>query len=331
MILATLTSEKVRNLKASNPFVHINKAAGVTVNASIPLHLFFSSDEITALFPLDSSTLQSQIIINVRWKPVYEIFTGDSVNAVTLPGNFNTLYLRVGAQVSISNDFALANQLKMDSALIYSLPGTYIQSFQTVQNVSSLSTENIINLTSMPSGQLQCLLLSAESLSTVGVASTQVLIQPWVQFESIRMLYNGVEIYRADSKEEIRIFNGQMTDRDSGVMDQLRGHQTIADLNAVVQFDMANVVIIPFVNEVSKVLRERRHEHSKDYSGSSLQFHYTLSPLIEFYDDACPIQSTLYTDPADGYAQPTGNYRFNFTFVNSALYEISQQTVSLTM
>jgi hypothetical protein len=89
------------------------------------------------------------------------------------------------------------------------------------------------------------------------------------------------------------------------------------------------VVVIPMGNEISKILRERRHEHTKDYSGTSLQFFYTLNaPGASYFTNSLPVSGGVLD-----YDAPTvpGNYRLTFTFVNAGLIEISQRTVSLQM
>jgi len=327
MIMATLDSKKLQLLRKSNPYINL-QAAGDTVNASVPLHLFFSSAEMKALFPLDTSTLQSQIILNVRWKQNYQIFTGDGTNAVALPNAFNNLYMRVADQVQINNNFALSNELRKDHQLIYSLPGSYIQSFSQVVNVGGVgpgSGDSLVNLTSMPSGQLQCILASVREIQYEGSNSTQSLIQPFADFESVRVVYNGIELYRADSREEMQLMNACMTDKDNGINFKWTNHFAPVAANPPVQYNASPVVIIPFANEISQVLRDRRHEHTKDYSGSSIQFFFTVSSGVKYATDTTLITSNT------SIANNTGDYRLNFTFVNAALYEISQQTVSLEM
>jgi hypothetical protein len=338
-ILCSTHSSKVEQLKQCCPAIDLNKIPGdTTIKFSVPLHLFFSSPEIVSCFPLDTSTLQSQILMNIRWKQVYNVFQGDSTNSVTLPSAFDDLYMRVGAQNQISNDFALANQLKSDASLVYSLPGAYLQTYSQVQNVSAVgvgASQNQIPLTSQPSGQLQMILMSAQAIASEGQSDTNGLIQPYAQFETIRVLYNGIELYRADSKEEIRLFNCLNTDKDSGVYCKLRAVPATTAGLGVAENIMSSVVIIPFVNETSKVLRERRHEHTKNYSGSTIQVFYTLSNYIDTFNNAEPVSGNQWDNKASPSSpiliQSAGDYRFNFTFVNSALYEISSQTVSMNM
>lgn len=327
MVMATLDSKKLQLLRKACKFIDA-QGAGVTVKASVPLHLFFSSAEMRALFPLDTSTLQSQIIINVRWKQNYQIFSGDDTNAVSLPASFNDLYMRVSDQVQINNNFALSNELRKDPQLIYSLPGTYIQSFSQVVFVSAVggaSSESQVNLTSMPSGQLQCILASVRSIALEGSSGTQTLIRPFADFESVRVVYNGIELYRADSKQEMQLMNACMTDKDNGINFNWTNHQLATASTSVVEYNASPVVIIPFSNEISQVLRDRRHEHTKDYSGSSIQFFFRVSNGVSYANNNNLVTSNLINP------NPAGDYRVNFTFVNSALYEVSQQTVSLEM
>lgn len=324
-VMATLDSKKLAILKQTCKFINLQAPGSFTINASIPLHLFFSSAEMKALFPMDTSTLQSQLIVNVRWKQNYQIFSGDGTNPVVLPNGFDTLYMRVGDQVSIQNDFAIANSLRADPDLVYSIPGTYLQSFTQVVDYTSPGVETLVNLTSMPSGNLQCILVSLSNLSREGAQDTQGLIQPWADFGSVRVLYNGIELYRADTKRELILMNSFMTNCDSGVNITWRSHLTNTAATDVVQYEGTPVLIIPMANEISEVLRDRRHENTKDYSGSSIQFFFTPSEGTSYSADTTSVSANTVL------SNPTGQYRVNFTFVNSALYEISSRSVSLEM
>lgn len=325
MVMATLNSKKLSLLRQTNGHIDHQAVGALTVNASLPLHLFFSSAEIKSLFPLDTSTLQSQIIVNIRWKQNYNIFTGDSANAVTLPSTFNTLYMRVADQVSISNNFAISNQLRSDPSLIYSIPGTYLQSFSQVVNVSDLTSESMVNLTSMPSGNLSAILVSMRETQYEGSPITQALIQPYAPFGTVRVLYNGIELYRVDSPQEMLLTNAICTDKDNGV--NVKWVASVSNTVGVapVLYETSPVLIIPMANEISQVLRDRRSENTKDYSGSSIQFHFTPAAGLPYSTDATLVSSNT------SFAQSTGDYRLNFTFINNALYEISQRSVSLEM
>jgi len=336
-LLCSCHSSKVEAMKEANSFVDLKDVpGGRQIRFSIPLHLFFSSPEIVSVFPLDTSTLQSQIILNIRWKQGWNFISGETDHAITLPTQFDFLYMRVVAQNIISNNFALATELKQDSQLIYSLPGTYLQTYSEIQNVAAVGlgvSENQVQLSSQPSGMLQMILVSAQSVAQEGSIGTQTLIQPWAQFETVRVLYNGIELVRFDSAEEGRLFNCIYTDKDSGVHVKLRNQPSNSSTLRAVQLNSPSVYIVPFSNEVSKILRDRRHEHTKNYSGSTIQFFYTMSVGIENYTQNNPIIGSEYHTDASTFtlAQPTGQYRLNFTFVNSSLYEISSQTVSMTM
>lgn len=330
MIMATMSTEKMNAVKSANNYIDLS-AAGATVYFSIPLHLFFSSIENKAVFSLDSSTLQSQIIVNLRWKPNYEIFSSDGVNAIVLPSGFNTLYLRVGDQIDISNDFSLARELRADPQMIYSIPGTYLQSFVTTETISAVgpsANESSITLTSMPSGQLMGMLVSARAVATKGSANHLTLIKLFAEFETIRMLYNGTEYYRADSKNELRLFNAQSTCQDAGLYNSWLGHSVVTPGAKIVEYKAVPTILIPFSNQFSEVLRDRRHEHCRDFSGTSLQFFYRIASGTDYNDDTNPISGGALSPLAN----PAGvQYEINFTFINAGLYEIGQQSVSLQM
>jgi len=59
--MATLDSKKLDAVRRACPYIYNSSSQDAAVQASIPLHLFFSSAEMKALFPLDTSTLQSQL------------------------------------------------------------------------------------------------------------------------------------------------------------------------------------------------------------------------------------------------------------------------------
>jgi len=324
-VFSSLDSNKIEGLRAANPFLDLN-AAGETVSASCPLHLFFSSADISSVFPLDTSTLQSQCIINIRWKQVVNCFSGDATNAVTLPAGWSTLYMKAVDQVVVNNDFALANELRMDKEMVYSLPLNYLQTYSQIINVAALGApESSITLTSQPTGALLAILVSCTDTALEGSAGTQTIINPYGQFGSARLLYNGVELYNASSDQEMYLMNSIMYDKDNGLL-KWRSHATTTAAAVVVGFESSPVLCIPMCNDISEVIRGRRHENVKNYSGSSLQFFFTISARgIPTITDTFPISSQLET------AQNTGNYRLTFTFVTAGLLEINQQTVSLRL
>jgi hypothetical protein len=332
-LLCSCHSSKVQALKASNPFIHL-KTGGATVKFSIPLHLFFSSPEISSVFSLDTSTLNAQIIVNINWKQAWNVFSGDVATAITVPTAFATLNMSVVAQNQISNNFALSTELRKDSELVYSIPGTYLQTFQEIQTVSTTGIgvpENSIAVTSQPSGMLQMILLSIQPMAYIGAVGTQTLILPWAQIETLRVNYNGDDIIKWESKEEGRLYNCIYTDRDNGMDVKLRNHYTnaVSATDTVVELDTVPVYIIPFGNEISNILRERRSEHTKNFSGSTINVYYTLSAEIAKYSDTLPISGT--NQAAGSLVQASGSYRVNLTYVNSALYEINSSTVSMSM
>lgn len=319
-ILASYSSNKMLALIEANNQVLLT-SAGATVKFAFPIHMFFSSLEGKASFPLDTSTLSSQLLVNIRWKPVWKVFSGDATNAVTLPVGFNSLALKVLQQVGLGNNFALSNQMKSDPSLVYSIPSNYLQSFTAIENVANLSVTNSLTLTSMPSGHLQGILISCQEQAYVGTVGTQTLINPWNSFDYLRILYNGQEIYNCSSAQEIALSNASLTDHDVGAASRITLFTTALAAVSVGSYMTNSVAIIPFANDLSDVLRGRRHEHTKSYSGSSLIVEYRIKPQEQYGRDG----------PFAFRNSGTGSYALNFTFINAALYEISQRTVSMEM
>ena len=81
------------------------------------------------------------------------------------------------------------------------------------------------------------------------------------------------------------------------------------------------VHIIPFCNEISRVLRERRMENLQSYSGSTLQLFITPSDLGLPYITS-PITRGYQAVPS------AVTYSLNVTFVTNSLIEVQDFHVS---
>lgn len=320
IIFSTLDSNKLDLLRKCNAgFI---AGGAINVNFSIPIHLFFSSLEAQALFPIDSSTLKSQMIINVTWKEAYKALSGDGTNSVVLPLSFNRLYMRIAQQVGINNDFSMAEMLK-DGA-VYSIPGLYHQTYSQIVSASPVNEASLV-LTSMPSGMLQYMLFSVRKVSEEGSIGTQTLIQPYCGFNSMRILYSGVEIYRFDNRFEGMLTNAAMTNDDNGINVKWRGFLSSALATSLVEYNETVVYVVPIANSVSDIMRKRRTENTRDYSGSSFQVFFTVTPNTPYATNTTPIFST--TSLVNG----AEDYRVTVTFANGALYEVTDRSISLEM
>ena len=322
-VMATCANSEKRDA-IINASPYVSGAAAGSYWGAMPLVLPWSGPELRGIFALDSSTLQSQIAITIRWKPAYMVVAGDTTNDISagLPNAFNDLYLRAVQVEMLDQQFALSNELASKPALTYSIPSLYYQSFE-IQVDNSIGTEWSVSLTSMPRGMLQAILVSFIPNEWKGTSGTQSYLHNYgVDFDSMRMLYNGQELFRYEHREEGDLLQCLKEDGGDGEFHVLNKNTAIAA--ATTQRVRQKIMIIPFCNEISQVLRERRHEHTKDYSGSSLQLYGTVATANR--------AATNYIDEGNaGIVNPSSDYTLTVTYVLNSLVEINQRSVSLEL
>jgi hypothetical protein len=324
--------EKRKALAKASPFEDSYTAA-INVWGACPLVIPWSSPELAGAFALDSSTLQSQIAINIRWKQGYQIVGGDTTAAVTPPAAFSDLYLRAVQVEMLDNQFALSRELASKPNMTYSIPSLYLQSFEQKVTVTA-GTEFSVTLTSMPTGMLQAILLSVVPDGWSGSAGTQTYLHPFgVDMDSIRMLYNGQEIYRFEHRNEGDLLQALKEDGGDG---EYRVNNSLVLARAGGAYTglqyRHKVYTIPFANEISKVLRERRHEHTQDFSGASLQLYCDIAAAQRVATSIVNEQPAG-TVAGNGVVNPTAasTYTLTVVYVLNALVEVNQRSVSLEL
>jgi hypothetical protein len=323
LFLATMaeckSSDKRNALLRASPAFNLT-GAGATVEGCIPIRTFFSSPELRGAFPLDSSTLGSQVQVNISWKNSYDVISGSTGNAITAPVAFAACYMRAN-QVELSEQF-ISHRMAENSSLVYSIPSLYCQSFETTK-VLTHGTETSVDLTSIPSGMLQSILVSAVPSSWNGLSTTLQYAHPYgIDFLNSRMLYNGQEILRYEHGVEEQC---QQTLKDNGdtgwEYDVLN---TVSVAAAAVNGLFKNKIhVYPFANDVKEVMSGRRHESTPNFSGSTLQLFF--SPQITApYDSDIITRTTLATPTAE-------NYKITIVYVLNSLIEIQQKSVSMEL
>ncbi len=318
-VMATCASKEKRNaLLRASPAFNLT-GAGATQSAAMPLSLFFCGPEMKAAFPLDSSTLQSQIQINIRWKNAYEFLSGSTGNAITVPSAFSDLYLRCN-QVEFTNGSPLAESMAADPSQYYSIPSNYIQSYQTTMTLTH-GSEAALSLSTIPAGNLQAILVSLIPQSWIGTSSTVQYVNPFsIDVLDMRMLYNGQEIYRVEKPEEFRCLSVMKSDEADGFAYEYLNTVSVAAA-ATNGFFRGSVICIPMCNEISDVLSRRRHEHTQSFEGSTLDLYFTPRTIQE-YDTSLIARTSLST--------PTGSvYNVTICYIIASLVEIGNRSVSL--
>ena len=322
MVMAFCTSQEKRNqLLNCSPAFNLTGGAA-TQQGGILLCLPWSHPELQGAFAWDTSTIKSQVIINITFKFGYQFMSGSTSHAITPPSAFSDLYLRVNNQTELQEQF-LMNSMARNPSLCYSIPNLYTQTFQTPVTLTA-GQEQQIALTSMPSAGLEAILVSAVPSSWVGSADTITNYSNSVvgiPFQSLRMLFNGQELCRYDYQLEDQLQSCLKNDRACADYNVLNT-ASVADAATNVLYQN-RVHIIPFCNEISKVLRERRMENLQSYSGSTLQLFITPADLGLPYVTPANAITTAYL------AVPSAvTYSLNITFVTNSLIEVQDFHVS---
>lgn len=320
-VMATCASQEKRNsILQASPAFNLT-GGGATLNGAMPLNLFFSSPEMQGTFALDSSTLQSQIQISIRWKPAYQWLSGSTGNAITVPTAFADLYMRCN-QVEFSQGHPMLELQSKNPDAIYTIPSLYFQSFDTTATLTH-GSETSISLSTIPAGNLQAILLTATPSTEVGIASTlQYVNNHSIEFANLRLLFNGQEIYRVEDELEEKLVSCLKADDDSGFDYKYLNTVSVAAA-ATNGYYTSRVHVIPFSNEISQVLHERRHEHTTSFQGSTLDLYFTPSATRSYETDV--ITRTTQASPT------AVTYNVTVTYVIASLVEIDKRTTSLEL
>lgn len=326
MIIATTNSSDKRNqlMKlGGRAFEHNNEADDQ--DFCIPIYMLFSSADSGNVTPFDSATIRSIISFSIEWNPLYTVMSGSITvgpvnHAVVLPTQFSELFLRAHNSIELERQF-VAQKMAMFPQLVYSVPCNYYQSYKTYAQVTNITDEVQINLTSFPNGMLQAILLSVVPNEWFGDSTTLSWTCPAISMplSYLRVLYNGQVMYETNSATENEAVSCIMDDGSSSIY-QIDCQDSITQTGSR-GITQSYINVIPFVNEVSNVLRGKLHENVKSYSGSNLQF------FLKLDTNGLPIE---YTEGTREYIPPpTGTYTLQFTYVVASLLEVQNGTMSL--
>lgn len=323
-VMAMSTPEKRNAIARACPFIDGN-AAGGSQTVAIPLVLPWSSPELEGAFALDTSTINSQIVINIRWKQSYNVFCGDATNAITVPASFDELYMRLVQVEFLDSSFAMRNELVADPDTHYGVPSLYLQSYEQKKTFTS-GVETSLDLTSIPSGMLQAIVVGVTTDGWQGSSGTQTLLHPFpVNLSKIRLLFNGQELFRYDYENEGLLLELLKDNQGNGTYVYKDYKATTAGAFSAQggQFTGVNY-IIPFSNEISQVLRNQKHENTPSFSGSSLQLFLTVADN-QYYDTTF-VASTALANTLAG-----ATYTVNTLYILNSVIDITSRNVSLDM
>lgn len=305
LLMASVEGEEKRLKMFPLASVIDTNAAGATFNATIPLYLPWSSPDRMGAFPFDTSTLSSNIVITIRWRPGYRVFYGTNGQSPSLPTAFASLYLKAFQTDLLNGAFAVARAQSMDPSLTYSIPAYLTQSYKVDQSVT-VGTPTTISLSSLPQGQLAAILVSAVPASYKGVAAgTTAAFWYSPRFSYSELLHNGQQIYVAETEDEIKCVNalckkGGSYDYQSRAAPYI--YATPTDRSSF-------VMVMPLVYDLESALEDKHHQAVKSYGGSVLQH------TVDF---------------AAG--SPTGEiYTFTYTFIFNSILEVTNKVTSMVI
>lgn len=286
-------------------------AAGGTYTAACPLYLPWSSPSQNGLFPIDTSTLQSNLVVTIEWKPFYQIFNGQSGQAISGPTVFDYCYFKA-TQVDLQDGYAfkISNSMLADPSLTYAIPTFLTQTYTVNQSVTP-GTPGSISLSSLPQGQLVYILVAAKPLSWYGSSTTNSsLIYPQsVEYSFLRLQHNGQDLIVIDN-----YYEKQLVDiLDSNSSGFKYTYQNSASLSSGTSTDYSSsLCVLPLIFDTESAVLEKRYQHCPSYGGSVLIFDFNVAV------------TTL--TPASA-----ANYVFEFTYVFNAILEVQNKISSLVI
>jgi len=318
VMLACPSMEKRNALLQASPAFNLT-SAGATVQGGMALYLPWSSPELRGAFGFDLTTIQSNIYINISWKPAYKVISGSTGNAITLPAGFTDLYLRQNNQVQFER-MLLADDLARNPERTYSIPNIYCTSYAQPITLTN-GVEASVTLSAITNGMMQFLAFSLTPSDWVGASSTLQYANGLVgiPISSCKLEFDGQTLYECNYDLEDQL---QQVLKNDGASCDYQILNTVSVAAASTNGLFRNRVhLIPMGNEISQILRQRRHENLPSYGGSSLVLKFTPSALGLPYTTSDISRSYL--------AIPTGaTYTFNCVFGVASLLQVSGGNVS---
>lgn len=294
------SQEKRQALAEACPRVH-NQIAGVTASASVPLILPWSGPEQTANYGMDTSVFNTPITVVIEWYDSWRVMSGFASTTVALPTAFTNLTLSHLETTILDPRGALGRKLRADPTLAYPIPFLNLSSsVEPVPNVVP-GVPFRVTLSSLPSGMIQCIIVSLIpddwTGSAVGSSQGTSFVHPFgVDFSSMNVTRDGQTIYQFDTRVEGDLIQSLSEDGGSG-----KAYWIVDSQSTVIELPFTNATypapaqlavnwrhrsyVIPLINQQSEVLTGRRHEHSPNYAGVNLQIEATI-PLSQFQNVA---------------------------------------------
>lgn len=286
-------------------------AAGGTYTAACPLYLPWSSPSQDGLFPIDTSTLQSNLVVTIEWKPFYQVFSGQTGHAIAGPTSFDYCYFKA-TQVDLLDGYAfrVSSAMNMDPQLTYAIPTFLTQTYVVNQSVTP-GTPGSISLSSLPQGQLSYILVAAKPASWYGTsATTATLVYPQsVEYTFLRLQHNGQDIIVIDNYYEKQLVD-ILDSNSSGFQYSYNNSASLSSGTSTAY--PSSLCVLPLIYDTESAVLEKRYQHCPSYGGSVLIFDFNVAVTS--------------LTPASA-----ANYVFEFTYVFNAILEVQNKISSLVI
>lgn len=302
--------------------------ANVVQYASIPLVSLINRAQISNTFPLDFSTFNGFMQFNITWKTPQAFIMVNSTNPGTaFPTQWTTCELVFCSSAITDGGFSIKNSLMMNPLASYNIPETWISNYKYDRSITvGASNTTELTVTSCPKGQCHGFLMSVFPKSEItATANGQTLTYPsGVLLSYLRVQYNGVDLFRANSYQEISAYNRYKHDGD----DLSFGYTFYTARNAA-NVDLMNgqIYFVPFNYHSSLV---RSHNHSEtlpSYDGASIQIEFSVDTgNREYVDAASPFTTATLATAGAGGAE---DYSIEIVWLLSSLVEVTQSGVDI--
>lgn len=300
-----------------------------TIRASIPLGSIVNRGLLSNSYPLDGSTLQGFMQFSVTWNDARRFMMVNSTNpAAAFPTAFTKCELVFSTAAINDAGFAIKNALMSNPLSTYVIPSHYFAPYTYHQNIT-LNSGNLVEFvtTACPKGILNGILLSIQPTSEIaGAANGRTLLYPnGVPLNSLRVQYNGVDIYRADTPKEIQAYNRFHHNGDdlSFRYKAIRSDRNVANRDLFT----GNIYYIPFNYDSSLVRSSHHFENMPSYDGATLSFSFIPDPTGRtVVEEATLLEDQTQLTTGGGAAE---DYTIEVVFDLNTLVEINESGTDL--
>lgn len=303
----------------------------VTVQCAIPLACLINRAQISNTFPLDMSTLNGFLQLNITFNTAQKfIFDIQSNTTPPVTTAWTSNYLTFCSSAINDAGFGIKQALLNDPMAVYSIPNTWIAPYRynkSIQANAGATTE--LSVTSAPKGMLQGFLMTVTPSSELaGTADGRTISYPsGVDLSALRVQYNGIDIFRADTPYEIDSYYRYKFDGDNLSFNYLFFRARTPGTAANNDLMEAKVYFVPFDYHSGLVRSQTHVENLPSYDGATIQISFVVNTVNRTY--YLPATPWTPASLATAGAAAAEDYTIEITWLLASLVEISESGVDI--